>query len=78
MAYCRFDEDSDVYLYEDVNGGWSCVSCAIEGSLTSHGPLVRLDTIDDTISHLKEHIKHGHKVPDKVIAELEKEQAVSK
>ncbi|HID37791.1 MAG TPA: hypothetical protein EYP39_10555 [Ghiorsea sp.] len=78
MAYCRFGKDSDVYLYEDINGGWSCIWCELVSGGKISAANSHLDTIEATITHLREHIKCGHKVPDKAIAELEAEKAVSK
>lgn len=30
MSYCRFSATSDVYLYADVFGGWTCCWCGLE------------------------------------------------
>lgn len=62
MAYVRFGEDgSDVYVYADVNGGISCVACAL--------PVGSHTYADETaiISHLREHIAVRHCVPAYVI-----------
>lgn len=29
MAYCRFGEDSDVYIYEHVDGNFECCACSL-------------------------------------------------
>lgn len=29
MAYCRFGEDSDVYMFHDVNGYMNCCGCGL-------------------------------------------------
>ena len=29
MSYCRWSDDSDVYLYAHVSGGWECCGCSM-------------------------------------------------
>jgi hypothetical protein len=29
MAYCRFGENSDVYLFGSMNGGYECCACRL-------------------------------------------------
>ena len=68
MAYCRFGDDSDVYMYEDIRGGLTCIRCVLKMNE------IRFATIDEAIFYLKEHIKFGHKVPEEAIQELEAEE----
>jgi hypothetical protein len=62
MSYCRTSEDSDVYMYHH-GGGWiECVGCQLI-----------FETRTAAITHLKEHIKNGDKVPKRAIELLEQE-----
>ena len=73
MSYCRFSEDSGVYVYEGYGVGDAgvivCCGCRIEGHFET----------DDGITflrHLAEHRTAGHKVPDDVsVAILEEMNA---
>lgn len=62
MAYCRFSNQSDVYLYESSQGGFICERCSV-----NTGDLL---TFDDAIAHLQAHIQAGHMVPPNAIGEL--------
>jgi hypothetical protein len=67
MSYCRFSDESDVYVYSDVGGWLSCCSCA----LVDDSQQWRHFSTDAMIAHLREHIAAGHDVPDDVILALE-------
>jgi hypothetical protein len=67
MAYARFSEDSDVYVYLDVGGFLACCGC-------SQGPSFSATTTEDMIDHLKEHIMAGDVVPDYLIPALEEDR----
>ena len=60
MAVVRFGEDSDVYVYQTGDGKFACVGCGY------------LNSIDEVIQHLKEHIVNGDKVPDYAFDSLER------
>ena len=67
MAYCRFGEDSDVYIYptEDCI---VCCGCALEG-----GDRTEFIFRRDAVRHLRMHQSWGHKVPGYAIRFLEEE-----
>ncbi len=67
MSYCRFGE-GDVYLYEDVAGGYTCCGCRLAGP--SH-----FDTRKATLEHLFDHRDEGHCVPQHAIYRLQREIA---
>ena len=81
MSYSRFGEDSDVYIYLDVDGSIHCCGCPLE---PTHGGNPNLGMQDikfhgtkqlwkysDAIEHVKEHLNAGHRVPDYVIERLQ-------
>lgn len=67
MSYARFSE-GDVYLYASVGGGIFCDSCRLR---VSSAPAAPFTTYDEAIAHVREHMKHGHRVPDRTIPALE-------
>lgn len=69
MSYCRFGEDSDVYVFENNNGYYECCACMFEEGYNSY----RTVKTKDMINHMKKHEKMGHKVPKRVIQHLEEE-----
>lgn len=62
LNYCRWSDDSDVYVYADVSGGFTCCGC------TSNIP-----TRSGLIAHLHQHRDRGNRVPDKVFRRLHRE-----
>lgn len=52
MSYARWGSDSDVYVYAHVGGFIDCCGCA------------RLDSIAETVEHMREHVARGDKVPE--------------
>ncbi len=58
MAICRFGDESDVYVYEDIGGGFTCCGCPIANRAD-----VNVPTASEMIVHLQEHQGLGHKVP---------------
>lgn len=107
MSYCRFGDDSDLYIYGHVGGWFECCACGLAElqktifttGLNEDDPRIGLfgeippcekcngegceicmmpgnakfETRTELIDHVKEHIKAGHKVPEYVIEQLEKE-----
>ena len=64
MAYCRFDEDSDIYLV-DCGDRFECFACSlkkIEETIYYHRT--------EVIKHLEVHRNFGHKVPEYVFERL--------
>lgn len=76
MSYCRFSEDSEVYVYHSVNGRFICCGCClmepVGAGLVQYERSYR--TREQLIEHLKQHIAAGHKVPAHAIARIEQEQ----
>ncbi|WP_141619468.1 hypothetical protein [Myxococcus sp. AB036A] len=67
MAYARFGRDSDVYVYEDTRGGFTCERCP------SVGQQFRCATAVEMATHLRQHRAKGDVVPEDAIVELESE-----
>jgi hypothetical protein len=59
-----WDYDSDVYIYDDVNGGTTCCGC-VRGLDMDGDP-----AHPETVAHVREHIARGDAVPDFVIPRL--------
>ena len=70
MSYCRFGDDSDVYLFhsEDII---KCMCCSLEGYDGTEFIFRR-----DVIRHLRKHQSWDHKVPEYVFQRLERELAL--
>lgn len=77
MSYCRFGDDSDVYLYHHINGSYECCSCRLMGFEKGSGmhKSKKMSNLNEALVHLMKHKKKGHKVPDyafgRVLEELE-------
>jgi hypothetical protein len=68
LSYCRFSDESDVYLYESVSGGFRCCGCCLyeEPGITT--PI-------EAFGHLWEHRKAGEQVPERAFQLLAKKIA---
>jgi hypothetical protein len=73
MSYVRWsapgkpwDYESDLYIYDDINGGITCLSDEFN-----------CETHDEMIEHVKEHIEKGDAVPDFVIPRLQERKNVN-
>lgn len=67
MSYCRFGDESDVYMYPaNTNEIWCC-ACQLEPE--------RLLTQEEALEHLEEHRGVGHQVPQHAIERLKREIA---
>ena len=66
MSYCRFSEDSDVYLYPHVYGNYQCCACKL-------GEMDILLTLEEVLKHLQAHRNAGHKVPEYAFERVEAE-----
>jgi hypothetical protein len=64
MAYARFSRNSDVYVYQDTRGGYTC-ECTPTGT-----PVFNCATASAMVAHLRDHRARGHQVPDEAIEEL--------
>lgn len=60
MAYFRFGEGSDVYMYNHVGGGIECCMCSIA---QDGEEFPRFDTATKAIAHLHLHVKNGDSFP---------------
>jgi len=70
VSYARFGSNgSDVYVYLDVSGYFSCCACGI-GSEDGGYFL----TTDSLIAHLREHEELGDTVPPDTYTDLERER----
>lgn len=59
MAYSRWSENSQVYVYADASfGGLTCCAC-----VTGY-------TVDQMVEHLEWHKREGHKVPGDLISSI--------
>jgi hypothetical protein len=67
MAYARYGQESDVYVYEDAGGGYTCERCPRVGGQ------FKSKSAKDMAAHLTIHVASGDKVPPSAIAELEQE-----
>lgn len=74
MSYVRFSRinhpwnyDSDIYIYPDTRGGITCCGCCLRTTDFIHN----VNTFDEMIEHVKQHIASGDAVPDFVIPNLE-------
>ena len=65
MAICRFSPSSDVFVSLEDNGMLECCACRLQDRGTYSTQLR-----DEMVSHLKEHLAAGHKVPPEAIVEL--------
>lgn len=84
MSYARMGKDSDVYVLGLIMvDGYTCMACKLteEREVFNEGLnrtfRVRGDTTVDTpqdmIAHLKEHMDAGHKVPKDAIKRLKED-----
>lgn len=69
MAYSRFGENSDVYIYHAVGGYISCCLC----NMNDDGSSRRLLTRSQAIEHVTEHIKRGDGVSTDALRLLQRE-----
>ena len=67
MSYVRFgQDDSDVYVYEHVDGYYCCCMCALEDCRDHHETPAAFDMAE----HLRDHRRAGHHVPQWAIDRL--------
>jgi hypothetical protein len=56
MSLIRSGLGSDLYIYEDVKGGYTCCSCPITNGF------VNVDTREQLKAHVLIHKDHGHSI----------------
>ena len=73
MSYCRCgDEDSDVYVYASIYGGWEVqLSYAIDKP--KKGESYSLDTHQETLDKLLQLRSEGYKIPEAPLERLRRE-----
>ena len=75
MSYCRWGEESDVYVIDTGRGYLECMACAIDSTPTDIEGTAANQFIlrSDAIKHLRLHLAWGHKVPPHALERLEGE-----
>jgi hypothetical protein len=68
MAYARFGEDSDVYVYHDIDDLLHCLRCPLAPPFD-----FTATTGAEMLAHLAGHRAAGHAVPDGVEGEIERD-----
>jgi len=63
MSYCRFGDDSDVYVYATFEDTYECCACRLSINWGHK-------TAADMIAHLEKHRATGHLVPQYAIDRL--------
>lgn len=67
MSYARFSPDSDVYVYFNGEGTYTCCGCKLRRDDWDHA------TPEKILAHLAEHEKAGHMVPTHCTKRLKKD-----
>ena len=70
MSYCRFGPNSNVYMFESVEGHWECCGCWL---VSEYGGRTKLQSPQAALDHLLEHRAAGHVVPEYAIDALKEE-----
>ena len=68
MSYCRWSE-SDVYLFENISGVWTCQLCLLEDDNRSH----EMCSLEEVLAHLEAHKQAGHEVPERAFERVRRE-----
>jgi hypothetical protein len=72
VAYSRFF-DSDIYIYPHVGGWIECAACWLNERADEYSLFSMSEEIYDDghlITHVREHIKAGHDVPEGLLLEI--------
>ena len=67
MSYCRLSDESDVYVYMDADGGFTCCFCKFGEEFFN------VDFEMEMVLHLMDHRVQGNKVPQCAIDQLMRE-----
>lgn len=67
MSYCRWDTDSDIYLYHSIDNQYVCCGC----KLIDKG--FACNDIPTMLKHLDAHRAADHDVPQRAIDRLKRE-----
>jgi len=69
MSFARLTHDSDVYVYQDSEGGYTCCFCR----LMPHADQFNVPTAKEMVKHMYAHLTNGDKVPQYCIDGLNEE-----
>ena len=72
MAYCRFGDDSDLYMYSSITGGYQ-FHLANDTALGERDVDFAVRTAEEALHRLKRMKTQGYKIPDYAIERLAKE-----
>jgi hypothetical protein len=80
MAYARWGQ-GDVYVYKHARGGYVCMGCGLRGCSPSADAIYgsesqddfEVDTPEEMLAHLQEHVSSGDRVPHDALSRLKKE-----
>ena len=73
MAYCRFGNDSDIYMYSSITGGY-VFHITDKNCLNKKGIDFIVPTAKEAFHRLLRLKTQGFKVPDYTIERMQKEQ----
>jgi len=65
MNYCSFDENSDLYIFEYISGGYVCCGCAFH---KDH--FFTCKNVFRLLIHVYKHVLYGNKVPNEVFQKI--------
>ena len=72
MAYSRFT-NSDIYIYPSIEGHIECAACILNEPQDEYSLFSMSEKIYDDghlIVHIREHIKAGHDIPVRLLADI--------
>jgi hypothetical protein len=73
MAYARFSEESDVYVFLSTHGALECCGCVFTKSAPVEDKRWDYESTADMIAHLEAHRSAGHLVPEYCFEGLEED-----
>ena len=74
MSYARYGEDgSDIYLYEDIAGGYTCALCSLLPKEAGNWSSFHCDTLEEVKEHLEQHVANGDIVPERAVKRVLRE-----
>jgi len=73
MSYCRWSDDSDVYVYSNIMGGYN-IHIRLNHNLIYNGPVdIQLTTKTETLDKLLKLKSQGLAIPQTAIDRLNRE-----
>lgn len=70
MSFCRFAEDSHVYVYGTADDEICCCACLLMSIDGPDGWNFKTDSAATFLAHLNEHVAAGHLVPERCFERL--------